>query len=101
MLGVPVFVTDAEDPGGRVVVFPTVIVAASPAWPGAPVSPFGMAKFKMAALDVPPLVTDAGKPGGNVVVLPTVTVAGCPGGPTVRDGTNVTLRSFVPQSVII
>jgi hypothetical protein len=58
-----------------------------------------MAKLRIAALDVPEFVTEASEPGGNVLVLPTATVAACPGGPTVKIGSSVTLRSLLPEAM--
>jgi hypothetical protein len=90
---VPEFVTVADAPGARVVVLPTVTVAAEPVapwipWipctPWMPWMPCGMPKFSIAARDEPEFVTVAKEPAERVVVLPTVTVAAGPGTPTSR-----------------
>jgi hypothetical protein len=72
----PVFVTVAADPAGRVVTLPAVIVAALPAAPVAPVAPVlprGIVKSRIADVDVPTFVTDAEDPAVPVLVLPTAT----------------------------
>ena len=75
---VPLFVTDADDPGTPVVTVPTDMVAASPVDPCAPVSPLGIVKSSVAAFVVPLFVTDADDPGTPVVTVPTSIVAASP-----------------------
>src|SRR5215472_8565655 len=100
--GVPALTTVALAPGVRVVVLPTVTLAAGPPGPVAPVAPagpvgpvvpglpctpwapgdpWGMVKLRIASWVVPELLTAAAVPGGTVVVVPTLVVAGVPGGP--------------------
>ena len=89
-LEVPTFVTVAELPGDRVVVVPTVIVAAAPSAqsepsaPGVPVAHCGIEKFNTAALLVPEFVTVAEEPGAHVVTVPTVIVAAVQSAPGVH-----------------
>jgi len=90
---VPVLVTVALEPEERVVVGPTVTVAAVPFVPLVPFVPFvpsaplGTVKFRTAAELVPELMTDADVPALPVVVGPTLTVAAVPFVPSAPLGT--------------
>lgn len=92
----PELLTVGVEPGGKLLVVPTVIVAAFPLRPlspfvpfvplvpfvpGDPVSPEGMEKLKIADEGDPTLATEAREPGGKVFVVPTAIVAAVPAGP--------------------
>ena len=85
-LEVPTLVTVAELHAGRVVVVPTVIVAASQSSQsvqGVPATHCGMEKFNTAALDVHTLVTVAELPAAQVDTVQTVIVAAAQSAPGV------------------
>ena len=75
---VPLLLTVALDPGERVVVVPTAIVAAEPVAPVGPVAPvdpvnpFGIPRLSVWFGAVPVTLAVAGELGGNVDTVPLV-----------------------------